>query len=192
MYGAIITVFFMLAVLYLAYRRLPLLIFTLTFTVLLAAYSCSASRPDIWQGMLWLLLALLWLLNLRPLRIALISRPFMRAYRRLLPSMSDTEREALEAGTVWWDGELFTGNPDWRSCAATRRRACRPRSRPFLDGPCEKLCRMLDDFDITHRRGDLPPEVWEFLKSQRLLRDDHPASATAAWSSPPTRIPACW
>ncbi|HXN10886.1 MAG TPA: hypothetical protein VN859_06555, partial [Steroidobacteraceae bacterium] len=50
----------------------------------------------------------------RPLRVALISRPFMRTYLRALPVMSATERDALEAGTVWWDGELFSGKPDWR------------------------------------------------------------------------------
>jgi acyl-CoA dehydrogenase len=120
----------------------------------------------IWQGSLWLLLALLWLLNLRPLRKALISRPFLRAYLRLLPTMSDTEREALEAGTVWWDGELFSGNPDWSKLRATPAPRLTPEEQAFVDGPCAQLCRMLDDFDITHRRGDLPPEVWSFLKSQ--------------------------
>ena len=118
MIGAIITVCFIVAVLYLAYRRLPLLSFTIAFTVLLVAYSVLAHPAGAWQGALWLLLACFWLLNLRPLRIALISRPFMRTYRRLLPPMSATERDALEAGTVWWEGELFTGNPDWRKLHA--------------------------------------------------------------------------
>jgi acyl-CoA dehydrogenase len=105
-------------------------------------------------------------LAVRPLRIALISRPFMRAYLRALPAMSSTERDALEAGTVWWDGELFSGRPDWRRLAASPAPRLGPEEQAFLDGPCETLCGMLDDFDITHRRGDLPPEVWEFLKSQ--------------------------
>ncbi len=113
MYGALITFLFVLAAIYLAYRRLPLLTYSLTFTVLLAAYMLLGNPGGIWQGFLWLLLALLWLLNVRPLRKAIISRPFLRTYLRLLPTMSDTEREALEAGTVWWDGELFSGNPDW-------------------------------------------------------------------------------
>jgi acyl-CoA dehydrogenase len=105
-------------------------------------------------------------LKLRPLRIALISRPFMRTYLRALPAMSSTERDALEAGTVWWDGELFSGHPDWHRLAAIPAPRLQPEEQAFLDGPCETLCGMLDDFDITHRRGDLPPEVWEFLKSQ--------------------------
>ena len=166
MAGATITFVFVLAVVYFAYRRLPLLIYTLAFTVLLAAYMHFGNPGGIWQGALWLMLALLWLFNLRPLRKALISRPFLRAYLRLLPKMSDTEREALEAGTVWWDGELFSGNPDWSKLRANPPPRLSAEEQAFLDGPCEELCRMLDDFDITHRRGDLPPEVWAFLKSR--------------------------
>ncbi|MCC7462345.1 MAG: acyl-CoA dehydrogenase [Gammaproteobacteria bacterium] len=112
------------------------------------------------------MLALLWLLNIRPLRKALISRPFLKAYMRLLPAMSPTERDALEAGTVWWDGELFTGNPDWPRLLSAPPARLSAAEQAFLDGPCEELCRMLDDFDITHRRGDLPPEVWQFIRSQ--------------------------
>jgi acyl-CoA dehydrogenase len=108
-------------------------------------------------------------LAVRPVRIALISRPFMRTYLRALPVMSATERDALEAGTVWWDGELFSGQPDWRRLAANPAPRLTPEEQAFLDGPCETLCGMLDDFDITHRRGDLPPEVWEYLKSQRFF-----------------------
>ena len=166
MYGAIITVVFVLAVLYLAYRRLPLFAYTITFTLLLAAYMALGNPGGIWQGILWLLLVFLWLLNVRPLRKAVISRPALRAYIKLLPRMSDTEREALEAGTVWWDGELFTGNPDWSKLRSNPPARLSAEEQAFLDGPCEQLCRMLDDFDITHRRGDLPPEVWEFLKSK--------------------------
>ena len=171
MYGALITLLFVLAVVYLAYRRLPLLAYTLTFTVLLAAYvllrhAGAGIVGEIWQGSLWLWLGLLWLLNIRPLRKAVISRPFLRAYLRLLPAMSDTEREALEAGTVWWDGELFSGNPDWSKLRANPAPRLSAEELAFLAGPCEQLCGMLDDFDITHRRGDLPPEVWAFLKAQ--------------------------
>ncbi len=165
MAGAAITVVFVLAVVYIAYRRLPLLIYTVVFTVLLAAYLRLGHPGGIWQGALWLLLALLWLLNVRPLRKAVISRPFLRAYLRLLPKMSTTEREALEAGTVWWDGELFSGKPDWSKLRAIPPPRLSAEEQDFLDGPCEELCRMLDDFDITHRLGDLPPEVWAFLKS---------------------------
>jgi len=169
MIGATITVLFIAAVLYLAYRRLPLLSFTLAFTVLLLAYSALGSPAELWQGLLWLLLLAVWLLNVPPLRIAVLSGPFMKTYRRLLPSMSPTERDALEAGTVWWDGELFTGNPDWRRLSEAPPPRLSEEEEAFIDGPCETLCRMLDDFDITHRRADLPPAVWDYLKAQRFF-----------------------
>ena len=167
MIGAIITVLFVVAVLYLAYRRLPLFSFTIAFTVLLIAYSVLGSPPPARGrdccGCCW---SAFWLLNLRPLRIALISRPFMRAYRRLLPSMSDTERDALEAGTVWWEGELFTGNPDWRklhaaAAAAPVGRGAGLSRRPVRDAV--RACSMTS----TSRTGAATcrREVWEFIKS---------------------------
>ena len=94
----------------------------------------------------------------------------MKAYLRLLPSMSQTEKEALEAGTVWWDGELFTGAPRWEKLLAAKPPQLTAEEQAFLDGPCEELCAMLDDWDITHQRADLPPEVWEFLKTAASSR----------------------
>src|SRR5215472_2755955 len=164
--GGLITLVFVGAVLFLAYRRLSLLAFSTTFTVLLALYTTAGAPAGIWKGLLWVLLAGLWLLNLRPLRKALITRPFMAAYLKLLPAMSQTEKEALEAGTVWWDGELFTGAPDWKKLLAAKAPKLSDEEQAFLDGPCEELCRMLDEWHITHERGDLPPEAWEMLKTR--------------------------
>ena len=164
--GGVIALLFVAAVLYLAYKRLSLLAYTVTFFVLLAAYTALGAPAGAWKGVLWLMFAGLAFLNIRPLRKALISRPFMKAYRRMLPAMSQTEREALEAGTVWWDGELFTGKPDWSKLLSAKAPQLTAEEQAFLDGPCEELCRMIDDFDITHRRGDMPKEVWDFLKSK--------------------------
>src|ERR1700749_2129306 len=167
--GGIITLLFIAAILFLAYRRLSLLAFTATFTVLLVAYTllgAQSAPAGVWKGFLWVLLASLWLLNIRPLRKALITRPFMKAYLKLLPPMSQTEREALEAGTVWWDGELFTGAPKWSKLLSAKAPALSADEQAFLDGPCEELCRMLDDWNITHERGDMPPHVWDFMKSR--------------------------
>jgi acyl-CoA dehydrogenase len=169
MTGALITLAFVVAVLFLAYRRLSLLAFTATFTALLVAYTvlgASGTPAGAWKGFLWLLLAGLWLLNVRPLRKAVITRPFMKAYLKLLPAMSQTEREALEAGTVWWDGELFTGAPNWSKLLSARAPKLTAEEQAFLDGPCEELCRMLDDWAITHQLGDMPPHVWDYLKSR--------------------------
>ncbi|HPF27458.1 MAG TPA: acyl-CoA dehydrogenase [Steroidobacteraceae bacterium] len=164
--GTIFTLLFIGFVIFMTYKRLPLLIFTIVFTVLLAAYTFIAPPAGIWKGFLWVMLAALWLFNVRPLRKALITRPFMKAYLKMLPTMSQTEKEALEAGTVWWDGELFTGKPKWEKLLASKAPVLTSEERAFLDGPCEQLCRMVDDFDFTHNRADLSPEVWEFLKTQ--------------------------
>jgi acyl-CoA dehydrogenase len=167
--GGVIALAFIAALLLVAYRRLSLLACTLTFTVLLATYTVfgTASLPaTIWKGFLWALMGLLWLVNIVPLRKIAVTRPFMKAYRKLLPAMSQTEKEALEAGTVWWDGELFTGAPRWEKLLAAQAPHLSSAEQAFLDGPCEELCRMIDDWDITHRRADLPPPVWEFLKSR--------------------------
>src|SRR6201997_544139 len=164
--GGFIPLAFVGALLFLAYRRLSLLAFTVTFTVLLALYTTAGAPAGLWKGLLWVLLAGLWLLNVRPLRKALITRPFLGAYLKLLPSMSQTEKEALEAGTVWWDGELFTGAPDWKKLLAAKPPKLSDEEQAFLDGPCEELCRMLDEWHITHERGDLPPQAWELLKTR--------------------------
>jgi acyl-CoA dehydrogenase len=164
--GGIILLLFIAAVLFLAYRRLSLLAFSVTFTVLFAAYTLLGAPAGLWKGFLGLLVALVWLLNVRSLRIVLITRPFMKTYLRLLPAMSQTEREALEAGTVWWDGELFTGAPRWQKLLAAKPPQLSAEEQAFLDGACEELCRMLDEWHITHELGDLPPQVWEFLETR--------------------------
>jgi acyl-CoA dehydrogenase len=166
MYGAIITVLFLAAVVGLTYLRRGLVVFCCTLTLLLVLYCSLAPPAHTWKTLLWVLTALLWLLNVRPLRRLALSGPFLKSYRRLLPSMSQTEREALEAGTVWWDGELFTGAPRWEKLLSAKAPRLTPTEQAFLDGPCEELCGMLDDWDITHRRADLPPEVWSFLTAK--------------------------
>ena len=77
-----------------------------------------------------------------------------------------TEREALEAGSVWWDGELFSGRPDWQRLLAMPSSRLSREEQAFLDGPVEELCRMLDDWRITHEDRDLPPEVWRFIRDK--------------------------
>jgi acyl-CoA dehydrogenase len=109
------------------------------------------------------------ILNLPALRRAMMSRPLLKLFKRMLPPLSDTEREALEAGTVGWDGELFSGNPDWKKLLSLPHPKLTPSEQSFLDGPVEDLCRMLDDWRIVELDKDLPPEIWQFLKQQRFF-----------------------
>jgi acyl-CoA dehydrogenase len=159
-------VLFLAVVLILAYRRASLWSSSVVLGVLLLCYWVLGSAPDWWKIIVCVPYAALVLLNVRPLRVPLVTRPFLKSYRRLLPSMSSTEREALDAGTVWWDGELFTGGPDWTKLMSAKVPVLTAAEQAFIDGPCEDLCAMLDDWDITHTRADLPPEVWSFIKSR--------------------------
>ena len=157
---------FALGALVLAYQRASLLTATFTYAAGLLIYTWFGAGSVAWHGVLWALLALLVLLNIDTFRIRFISRPFLRTYRRMLPSMSQTEKDALEAGTVWWDGDLFSGGPDWEKLMSATAPRLSAEEQAFLDGPCEELCRMVDDWDVTHRRADLPPHVWDYLKSK--------------------------
>lgn len=150
----------------LAYQRASLALCTGVLLVLLALYWVLGGAPLWCKILISIPFALLCLLNIRPLRIRLVTRPFMKKYLKLLPAMSSTEREALDAGTVWWDGELFTGGPNWQKLMSAKTPVLTQAEQAFLDGPCEELCAMLDDWDITHRRADLPAEVWSYLKSK--------------------------
>jgi len=89
--------------------------------------------------------------------------------RKALPQMSETERVAIEAGDVWWDAALFSGNPDWRELLKVPAASLADEERAFLDGPVEQLCRMIDDWRVRFEWFDLPPEVWTFIKQKKFL-----------------------
>jgi acyl-CoA dehydrogenase len=98
-----------------------------------------------------------------------LSRPIFRWARKVLPGLSATEREAIEAGDVWWDADLFSGNPDWAKLLAAPPAQLSAEEQAFLDGPVEELCGMLDDWAITWELRDLPPNVWDFLKTHKFF-----------------------
>ncbi|MCI0340968.1 MAG: acyl-CoA dehydrogenase [Planctomycetales bacterium] len=103
-----------------------------------------------------------------PLRRALVTRPLMRLLRSRMPTVSETERQALEAGTVWWDAELFSGRPRWDRLLGVARPPLSAEEKAFLDGPVEELCRATDEWRI-HREQDLPEEVWDRLRSSGVF-----------------------
>jgi acyl-CoA dehydrogenase len=152
----------------LAYFGLSLRWATLVFAALLGGLTLqqgwTPASPYLW-GAFFIVFAPL---NLAFIRRSIISRPVFNLMRRAMPSISQTEREALEAGNTWWDAQLFSGDPDWKTLLDLPQARLTPEEQAFLDGPVATLCAMLDDWDITHRRRDLPPEAWDFIKRQRF------------------------
>jgi acyl-CoA dehydrogenase len=118
----------------------------------------------------WIVLAVIAvLLNLKPLRRAVLSKPLLGWFKSVLPPMSATEKDAIDAGTVWWDAELFSGRPNWNTLLRTPRGELSAEERAFIDGPVDELCRMIDDWKINHELNDLPPEIWAYLAKHRFF-----------------------
>jgi len=86
-----------------------------------------------------------------------------------MPPISQTEQEAIDAGTVWWDAELFAGKPNWDKLMSQPKPELNAEEQAFIDGPVEELCAMSDDWDISYNRNDLPPEVWQYIKDERFF-----------------------
>ena len=151
----------------LAYFRAPLTLSTAAYAILLAAaLYLQHAGPFGWIITIILFLLFAIPLNVLPLRRSLFSSRALKIFRKIMPAMSDTEREAIEAGTVWWDAHLFSGKPDWRELLASSKPTLTQEERDFLDGPVEDLCGMIDDWRITAELRDLPPEVWQFMKDK--------------------------
>ena len=144
-----------------AYLRLPIWGWTLAFGALVVGIGNLA------LGAVFIFLAII--LNVAPIRRAVFSNHVLAVYRRILPDMSQTEKEAIDAGTVWWDADLFSGKPDWDKLLAVKAPRLSAEEQAFLDGPVEELCAMCDDWEITHERQDLPPHVWQFIKDKGFL-----------------------
>jgi acyl-CoA dehydrogenase len=104
-----------------------------------------------------------------PTRRQRLTAPLLKIYTKMLPQLSDTERTALEAGTVGWEGELFSGMPRWSELLSQPKPELTAEERAFLDGPVEEVCRMTNDWDISHHRNDLPPEMWTYLGKHRFF-----------------------
>lgn len=100
------------------------------------------------------------------IRRNLITKPVFTIFKKILPPLSDTEREAMEAGDVWWDGDLFQGKPDWHKLHSFPKPELNADEQAFMDNQVETLLKMLDDYKIVQEQRDLPAEVWEFLKRE--------------------------
>jgi acyl-CoA dehydrogenase len=152
----------------LSYRKVSIHWATLAIGGLLAAYLVTQGLTPFGKS-LWVAYLLVFIpINVIPLRQKLISGLVFKLMKSALPPMSQTEREALEAGNTWWDAELFSGNPNWAILQNLPAAKFSKEEQAFIDGPVETLCAMLNDWDITHNRMDLPKEVWDYIKKQKF------------------------
>ncbi|MGH1538630.1 MAG: acyl-CoA dehydrogenase [Gammaproteobacteria bacterium] len=135
----------------------------------LLVLSLSPFLGGISMLILWLLFIPLALLNVSNLRISMLSKPMLAYVKRILPPMSDTERDAIEAGTAWWEAELFRGNPEWGQLLNHQVSELSAEEKAFIDGPVNELCSMIDDWEVTNDLNDLSPQTWEFIKKNKFL-----------------------
>ena len=156
------------ATLTLIYQRRPLLVVT--------AMTAAFTALCIWLEAAMLLIVitsistvLLAVLSSKPLRRQLFSDRLFAVFRSLLPGISATERQALDAGTVWWDAELFSGRPNWKVLLDAPKPHLSEREQAFLDGPVEQLCAMLDEWQVSEKNKDLPGKAWEFIRRERFF-----------------------
>jgi acyl-CoA dehydrogenase len=154
----------------LAYHRMPAIVWTIAIVIGMGLLTLFSGWPRPLLAAFWIVVVVGAALGSpTPVRRALVSRPLLDLFRRILPPVSQTEQEALDAGTVWWDGDLFSGNPDWNKLLAIPKPKLTAAERAFLEGPVEELCQMVDDWHVTHERYDLPPHVWQFIKERGFL-----------------------
>jgi len=154
---------------FLAYQRIDLRTSTIATGVAVAAYVFLGDGHFLWKLFMLVAFACMVVPNIIEFRREKLTKPLLAIYRKMLPTMSDTEREALEAGNVGWDGELFSGMPQWDRLMSYPAPKLSDEEQAFLDGPCEELCEMLDDWEVCHELMDLPKEVWDFIIEKRFF-----------------------
>ena len=150
---------------YLAHRRVAPLPALGVVAVYLLAMGAWSHAPGWLLLIFWVLIAVVAAPLLLPdLRRQYFTKPLFSWFQKVLPPMSETERDAIDAGTVWWDGELFSGRPDWDKLLAYPKVKLTEEEQAFIDGPTEELCAMVSDWEIGQAM-DLPPAAWEHIKT---------------------------
>jgi len=153
----------------LAYTRISAVVWSAVMGSYLLVMSFVTSGVFM-LAILWGIYGIIATLSLvPPLRKLVLSRPILRAFKKILPAMSRTEKEALDAGTVWFDGDLFSGNPDWHKLLKHNTAQLSAEEQAFLDGPVNEFCEMIDDWQISQLDNDLPPEAWQFIKDSGMF-----------------------
>lgn len=150
-------------------KHTSIVVWTISYAIFMSLELQYASPGIFFQVVLWLILGVFTVASIKSLRTHLLSRQLFGLVGKAMPTMSSTEREALEAGSVSWEGDLFSGAPDFNILRSAPTVQLTSEEQAFLEGPTHTLCNMIDDWDITHNRADLPPEIWSYIKEQKFL-----------------------
>lgn len=155
---------------YLIYLNLNAVMLLGGLAVTLVVYSYLSYLPWIIKFLFWIpLIFVVAIIAIPVLRKNLLSKNLLKVFRSALPPMSNTEREALEAGTTWWEAELFSGNPDWRFLSESAPAKLSAEEQEYMDGPVEELCSLIDDWKVTNEDYDLSPQAWQFIKDNKFF-----------------------
>lgn len=160
----------LVAVLGVAYFRVPVIAWTILLGSILILIT-------IFGKLNWLLLTIAWILflaaasfaNLKNLRQKYFTDPLVKMMQKKMPPISDTERQAIEAGNVWWEKELFCGRPHWKKLLTIPKPTLSAEEKDFLDNQVETLCSMLNDWEIVNNHHNLPDNVWDYLKKEKFF-----------------------
>jgi alkylation response protein AidB-like acyl-CoA dehydrogenase len=139
-----------------------------------AAFVFAALCIVSWVGKPPILLWVIWLavvafVAAKSIRMTYFTQPLYRLFQSLLPPITKTEQEALDAGDTWWETELFRGTPHWQSFLESGKPQLSKEEREFIEGPVNTLCELLDDWSIVHKDNDLSPEAWQYMKDKGFL-----------------------
>jgi|CXWL01.1.fsa_nt_gi acyl-CoA dehydrogenase len=151
----------------LAFFQAPILLWAVAVGIMVATWASALQFSAQTNAVLFFLFVLIApVLTVPALRRRLVSDHVLAVFRRILPDMTQTEKDAIDAGTVWWDADLFSGKPDWNKMLEIPVPGLSAEEQAFLDGPCEEICAMTNDWEVTHERYDLSPQVWQYAKDK--------------------------
>lgn len=154
---------------FMAAKKASLYVWMITYTFMMLLAMKYVAPGFIIDGILGFIFIFMILCAINPLRQKLFSAPLLKWMKKKMPAMSSTEREALEAGTISWEGDILSGTPDFNRLLNEPLATLTEEEQAFIEGPVNELCRLIDDWDITHNRTDMPPDMWQFIKEKGFL-----------------------
>lgn len=145
-------------------------IWSVSLLLMLSTLNALVTLPILVNSIIWLIIIGLLAIVLIPrLRHRWITRYLYKICQKIMPSISHTEQEAIDAGDVWWEGRLFQGRPDWDALLKFPKSSLTLEETEFLNCQVDTLCSLLDEWVITHHTLDLPLEAWDYLKKERFF-----------------------